>query len=245
MLELPVDAGFERQQEFIVELKESVKHAVGELFVDCSKVEQVTSTHVNILWRAYSICKDSGVRMILKNPTESVVRVLSILDLREMFLIDESNDYSKVSQEGTQKPQTLDNLLSMKIKLESSEIATGLKRVQEFLKSVPVTSACSVEIETIFYELATNVLLYSKLTSSDLLDCSVEVTKNRITMKFIDSGVLFDPSTAEIRYDPKSMISNYQKRGLGLVMIRRMADTISYERRDDGVNIVTVMKDWR
>ncbi|MDF1543585.1 MAG: ATP-binding protein [bacterium] len=245
MLTLPVEIGFEHQQEFISKLKESVRQTEHDLLVDCSKVEQVTSTHVNMLWRAYSLCKDYGLKMTLCNPTEGVIRVLNALDLGDMFFIEQGLKDSTGGQTKATEFAGLDDSLELEIKLESRQISLGLKRLQEFLRRVSIAPAILVEIETIFYELATNINLHSGLSNGDSLHCSVVLTDKRVTLTFVDAGVPFDPSSVEVGYDPKSMISNYKKRGLGLVMIQRMADSISYERRNGQQNVVTVTKDGR
>ena len=244
-IELPANIDFDLQQQFLKNVNASLTAGAREILINCANVAQVTSTHINMLWKARSVCEENDCKIRLSEVTDGLRRVLDILDLAPFF------SETEPSREIANRPGIPDffaaspQSMKMEIVLRSGEISKSQRELREFLKALNVTQSCSTELQTLFYETVTNVRLHSGLSSDDVLSLDIKITGNEMQMKFTDGGKPFDPVSVEISYDPAYMMSSHQKRGLGLVMIRRMADRMFYERSEDGKNIVTLEKIWR
>jgi anti-sigma regulatory factor (Ser/Thr protein kinase) len=86
-----------------------------------------------------------------------------------------------------------------------------------------------------FEEAVVNIIQYSK--ASYIL---LTITHPPLTITLTDNGVAFDP-TAQAETDTPLAISERQIGGLGIVLLRQIADKIDY-RRTDGQNELTITK---
>ncbi len=57
--------------------------------------------------------------------------------------------------------------------------------------------------------------------------------KNCILLKFIDNGISFNPTKDKELFDPHKFMKNKKRNGLGIHMIYKMTDEVSYKRIDD------------
>jgi anti-sigma regulatory factor (Ser/Thr protein kinase) len=73
------------------------------------------------------------------------------------------------------------------------------------------------------------------------IELTLAVDAQRLTLRFVDDGVAFDPSRAVPSARPAT-IAQAQPGGLGLALVRRHAREIAYERHD-GSNRLTVVLD--
>ena len=64
-----------------------------------------------------------------------------------------------------------------------------------------------------------------------------------IILHFIDNGISFDMTKHENNFKPHQAIKDRMKNGLGILMIKKMADSVNYERRDNK-NLLTITKTW-
>lgn len=86
-----------------------------------------------------------------------------------------------------------------------------------------------------FEEAVVNIIQYSK--ASYIL---LTITHPPLTITLTDNGVAFDP-TAQAETDTPLAISERQIGGLGIVLLRKIADKIDY-RRTDGQNELIITK---
>jgi anti-sigma regulatory factor (Ser/Thr protein kinase) len=63
-----------------------------------------------------------------------------------------------------------------------------------------------------------------------------------MAMRFTDEGSPFDPTDGRHSFEPREAIRNRLRHGIGLTMIRRLVDSIEYERVGDKFNVVTLKK---
>ena len=136
-------------------------------------------------------------------------------------------------------------ILDLEFTTEKNDIDNAIEDFRRFLKMVRPPEFTAFELETIFYEVVTNIKLHGKISKGSIIKTVITITSRGITLCFIDRGVPFD-STIHIReFDPDTAAGNQQKRGYGMVMIKRMTDKIYYERQDDCLNVLTLEKYWR
>ena len=89
-------------------------------------------------------------------------------------------------------------------------------------------------------EIGTNILKYAFDESADgRFGITVIRTDDVLTVTFVDGGVPFDPLAAEAPEKPLS-INDAQVAGFGLVLVRKAAQDLTYQRTDAGFNRLEV-----
>jgi anti-sigma regulatory factor (Ser/Thr protein kinase) len=126
-------------------------------------------------------------------------------------------------------------------------INVGLSRFHDFLVRAALPGTCAFDLEIVFYEVATNIRRHSGLAETDRIAFNVTVNHNMISLCFADTGRAFDPTLRTPDFNPRKAIKAKQTNGIGLTMIQRLVDTISYRRVNDRMNVVTLTRklDWR
>ena len=211
---------------FYTELDNQLKESPNEIVLDCSRLDHATSNHISLLWETLQRSKQAGIPMRLLSVRYGLKRVLEILDLYDLF---------EISTEGS-------TALQLKIRLTSDDIDQALNQFQVFLKRLDLVEICAFDLETAFYEVITNIRLHGRLNQDDLIEFTVTPNHEKIAMQFVDSGPLFDLTSRGSSFDPQQAIKSSQKRGFGLILIKRLVDNLSYERLEDRLNVVTLEK---
>jgi anti-sigma regulatory factor (Ser/Thr protein kinase) len=136
------------------------------------------------------------------------------------------------------------NLPSLELELRSKidDISETVVRLHDFLVRLGLPGSYAFDLETVFYEVATNIRRHGGLKESDLISFRVIPAKEHVTLRFADSGLPFDPTGRKSVFDPRQAIRTRQTNGIGLTMIRRLVDTISYERVGNRLNVLTLEK---
>ena len=182
--------------------------------------------------------------MRLISISEGLLRVLKVLDLYDLLV--EQEDQKSVSSKRRVIPEidTDNNVIEMEFEATNNSIKSNIVLLKKFLDKLNLEEISILEIETIFYEVATNIRLHAQTNEKDLIRLTATLFSDKIALKFVYSGISFD-STARVKdYDPGTVIKQRQKRGYGLIMINRMADEISYKRTDNDLNELYIEKYW-
>lgn len=123
----------------------------------------------------------------------------------------------------------------------------SLNEILEFVDSelekvsapMKVMTQMDVSIEEIFVNIASYAYSDNANASAEI---GVEASANQITVVFEDSGIPFDPLA---KADPDITLSAEERGigGLGIFMVKKFMDDVSYQRVDDK-NILTILKKW-
>ena len=197
--------------------------------LDCGRLGQVTSSHVNLLWQAYRQCESAGLAMQLRSASQNLVRILRLLDLDGLFTFDESS-----------QPETYDD----DVVSTSEGIDEGLQRFLRYLGTVGIPESIMFELRTIVYETLTNIRIHSGIRPGEPVGFSAVYAPNRMLLTFVDSGPPFDPTARPDQFDFRKAAENGQTHGFGIVMIKRLATRIGYVRSGNHTNVLTVEKLW-
>jgi len=224
-------------------LTEWLSNTPARVLLDCSALDHVTSSHINLLWQARMMSKEKSVPLYLTMVSANLINVLKVLDLFEEFEI-ETHSASNASHGKEVSEQVSDGELKFEFRVDSISISEKLVELREFLEKIRVPEESRVELETVFYEVVTNIRLHSGLGPHDTVLFQTRSTRSKITLEFIDSGVAYNPTEQDVGFEPKAAIKEGKRRGFGLIMISRMSSYLSYERRDDSNNVLTVEKQW-
>ena len=116
--------------------------------------------------------------------------------------------------------------------------------VDDELARLEVPNSVRVEMVTVVEEIFLNIANYAYEDGQGDATVRMEIDEDKrtITLSFIDSGKEFDPLAKE---DPDIYLPIEERPigGLGILMVKKMMDSVSYYRENDK-NHLTVTKKW-
>lgn len=123
---------------------------------------------------------------------------------------------------------------------EDSEFPEVSSYVEGWLEEHDCPMKAAMQISVALEEIFVNVAHYAYPNPPGQLDIGLDCADNTVTVKFIDSGTPFDPLAKE---DPDVTLSVEERRigGLGIFMVKKTMDNVSYEYKD-GKNMLTIVK---
>ncbi len=243
-IRIPDQLTADSQAAFEQELKDQLTVRPATVCLDCSEIEHVTSSHIKVLWQSRAVAQEAGTTIRLVSVAIALKRVLEVLDLYGLFESDAPTvepDLAAGVSPDLKQPSTV---LHVEFEARDGRINTILARFRDFLRELDIPRMCAVELETIFYEVATNICLHGRVGEHDKVSFMAIPRSDRITLRFIDSGQPFDPTAPRPAFRPDTAIRNRQNRGLGLTIITRMANRVHYNRQDGQFNVLTIEKNW-
>ena len=91
-------------------------------------------------------------------------------------------------------------------------------------------------------EAASNIIEHAYENMPDgILELSCGVSKDVITIVLVDHGESFDPSEVPLP-DLKADLSDRKIGGLGIFLMRKLMDEVTYEPRPNKSNVLTMIK---
>jgi len=239
------DSSFEGFEKFRNDVDEHLRHLPETLEIDTSKLVNVSSSHVGVLWQAYFMCFGKHVKFKLKDPGPNLVRVLKMMDL-DMILSgnrDLAEPYIKEAAlnftDGQTDSYTDEFQAYAKSVDKSCEDFVGFLRQY---KNIP--DMVRHELRTIFYEIATNIGTHAGLENGEKIVFTFTMEDSRAVLCFADSGDPFNPTEYNRGGDLSSAIKSGRTRGFGIPMLVKMTDNMTYNRLYDMVNVLAVEKSW-
>ena len=130
--------------------------------------------------------------------------------------------------------------LTIEAKIENIEAVTDF--VNEQLEALDCPMKAQMQIDIAIDELFSNIAHYAYNPEIGQATVRVEVIEDplAVTITFIDNGVPYDPLA---KADPDTTLSAEEREmgGLGIYMVKKSMDDITYEYKD-GQNILTIKK---
>ena len=237
---IPADLSDDLLSEFYEDLNHLLANHPEAVAVDSSHLKCASSGHVGALWRAYQLCEDAGVQMRLKSPSPGLLRVLEILDLSEAFGEDRSIARPQLRQAARVGLGGQTESYADEFPADADSINTALDRFLEFIGQFQLQETTEYVLRTIFYEVTTNIRTHSRMDKGNLIVFSLRVEGSKTTLVFADSGKPFDPTWVASVLDLRKVLKNRQTRGIGIPMICKLAEKVSYKRIDGAINMFTV-----
>jgi anti-sigma regulatory factor (Ser/Thr protein kinase) len=134
-----------------------------------------------------------------------------------------------------------DARLTLVLENRRSEVARLTEAVDHFAKGARINDEDLHDVHLILDELVINVIKYAfRDAKAHTFDVRIELDGRRITMTVEDDGREFDPTKAPVP-DLAVPIDERPVGGLGLHIVRTLADSLTY-RRSGGRNIITVTR---
>ena len=115
----------------------------------------------------------------------------------------------------------------------------GIAAASDFLDEVLATCDDVMALHVILDEICSNIVKHSG-ASGFTVEIGTSDSPAGVTLTFIDDGVAYDPLA---HADPDTTLSADRRPigGLGILMVKKMASSISY-RRDGGRNVLAVSR---
>ena len=122
-----------------------------------------------------------------------------------------------------------------------AEVASTLDESMIWLGQFEVSAKAQYFVRLAIEELATNWIKYGCLeTREHLMTFDLHHSADRLILKVTDNGAPFNP--LDVPIPPTDLpLEERDTGGLGILLLRKMADQMSYEHRN-GMNILTLEK---
>jgi len=122
-----------------------------------------------------------------------------------------------------------------------AEVALALDEAMVWLDQFKVSAKAQYFVSLAIEELATNWIKYGCLDRREYhMRFDLSLRNEKLILKAVDDGLAFNPLSVPA---PSNSIPLEERDlgGLGILLLRKMADQISYEHRD-GMNILQLEK---
>ncbi len=130
----------------------------------------------------------------------------------------------------------------LQIEAKVGNLPKVLAFVDEILErtdcSIPIQMQIDVAVEEVFVNIANYA--YSPQTGPATIQIEITESPATAVITFLDKGSPFDPTKRE---DPDTTlpVNKRQIGGLGIYMVKKSMDTVTY-RREEGQNILCIQK---
>ena len=128
--------------------------------------------------------------------------------------------------------------LTLRVENRIDHLPELRKALHDFGLSAGLEARALKKTEVAIEEMIVNIVNYSQATWVELKVERLKVKCIEITLR--DDGVEFDP-TKQAEVDTEKVTAERQIGGLGIALLRKIADDVHYERRD-GINELTILK---
>lgn len=244
-ISFPNDLSDKTVEEFFDLLSTHTNPDSKVISVDCSQLDEVTSAHIGILWSARERCERDSNEMHLLFPTPGLIRILQVLDMEDLFKIVEDSETIDSGNIKLMETEIIHQKHNDAFNTNINDLNAALERFTSFLSKINLPGTMRFDLKTAFYEVVYNIYAHGTLTCDDEISFVADVYNNRIVMEFSDRGLAFDPTFQTMSYNPKDAIDDRRTRGFGLMMIKKLTDSISYVYRDNCMNVLILEKMWR
>ncbi len=131
--------------------------------------------------------------------------------------------------------------MQITIKNRLSDIALVQTALKQFADVRGISSHDVMKINLIVDELISNIVSYAYQDDGEHdIEIELGLADNRLSLAITDDGVPFDPSAKDLP-DTAVPLEARPLGGLGIHLVKKIADDLSYQRRA-GKNVVTVVK---
>ena len=137
--------------------------------------------------------------------------------------------------------ETVGPKLELTVSNRLSENARVKTHFNAFSEHYGIPERTRLKMNVVFDELLTNIISYAYQDNKEHdIGIKVELSADRLKVSMVDDGIPFNPLGVESP-DTELPLEERQIGGLGIHLVRKMMDKVSYRRRIDK-NVITVFK---
>lgn len=122
---------------------------------------------------------------------------------------------------------------TLRIKNDIHELSTMNQFLEEAGEELGLSTAFRMSLNLVMEEAVSNIIFYAyKGDVKDAVDISLVKEGGELIVTLVDHGIAFDPT---LRKDPDITLSAEDRPigGLGIFLIKKIMDEVSYQRVDD------------
>ncbi len=132
------------------------------------------------------------------------------------------------------------NTFSMQIASRTDNLEIIRMFVADIAKNLGMTEEAVYEIELAVDEACTNVIKHAyRFDSTQYIDITVQTNSRKLTIIISDRGVGFNPDQLE---SPELRIKKHARGGLGIALIRKVMDEVTFDIHPGQRNEVRMVK---
>jgi sigma-B regulation protein RsbU (phosphoserine phosphatase) len=133
-------------------------------------------------------------------------------------------------------------VLEMVVQNRLPEIERFKKSFNIFSEQYDIPTPVRRKMNVVFDELLNNIITYAYRDEDEHnIEIKVELSGDRLTVSITDDGIPFNPFGVE-KPDTELSLEERKIGGLGVHLVRKVMDKVSYQRRIDK-NVTTLVKD--
>jgi anti-sigma regulatory factor (Ser/Thr protein kinase) len=122
-----------------------------------------------------------------------------------------------------------------------SEYQTVAAEVKAFLAEQHVPWAAAFKVRLVLEELILNLIDHATGSATDRIDVCIGIEPGRVVLVLEDDGNPFDPRSAPA-FDKAKPLEERSPRGMGIHLVRSMAEEMDYARVGDRNRLRVVVK---
>jgi sigma-B regulation protein RsbU (phosphoserine phosphatase) len=158
---------------------------------------------------------------------------------------NEADQYDDMTVLAVQFLRTPDETGGPKLELtvpnHLSENSRVKKHFDAFAEDYGIPEKVRLKMNVVFDELLTNIISYAYQDNKEHdIKIKVELSADRLKVSMVDGGIPFNPLGVDTP-DTELPLEERQIGGLGIHLVRKMMDKVSYRRRIDK-NVITVVE---
>ncbi|MDH5424701.1 MAG: ATP-binding protein [Gammaproteobacteria bacterium] len=127
------------------------------------------------------------------------------------------------------------------IPADYEHLSLAYEFVEAQAKALGLSNAEIYDIKLATDEAVTNIILHGYCGCEGEIQVDVEQHENALIVVLTDCGRLYDP-TKKIAPDLNVPLSRRSKGGMGVYLMKKNLDQMSYQQTDDGRNRLTMVK---
>ena len=139
------------------------------------------------------------------------------------------------------KSTDTNNSSSFSFPADKKEVGRVVDFINGFLEKKDMNSKIISQIDIAVDEICSNIFNYAYKDKKGQVLVEISYKDNAITIRFVDTGVKFNPLEKE---DPDVNLSLQERKvgGLGIYLVKQLMDDVKYEYSPKKENILTVIK---
>jgi serine/threonine-protein kinase RsbW len=129
---------------------------------------------------------------------------------------------------------------SLEIPAEISCLGQAFGFVREYARAHGFSKDLILKIEVVLEEVLVNICLYAygREPGKIKINCKAETSRDGMRIEIVDYGKPFDPLEDALPPDRTPDISKRHIGGLGILMVRQMADEVEYCRKENSNHLL-------
>ena len=223
-LDFGAAAGFQQQVEQVLA---AVTTAPSVVIIDCALLNYVSSAGLRVFLLAARAAQRAGVGFSLCALTPAVREVFDVSGFSRIIELHPDRDAAlgRAGSRGLAERRTSAPAIA-------AELPALMQFVDDFWSAAALPAAAALSFELALEEIFINVVTHgSPPGTQPRVEVSLRLEAGSVTMTLEDDGPEFDPLSLPAP-DIEADLDARPIGNLGVYLLRRLMDSVSYERRD-------------